>query len=74
MEKMFAREDFVDSLVQMLFPTQNSIRVKNPIAELVSRSKEPHLRSLSDIKSLSVRRRRRRKLNYFEYKPYNIAS
>ena len=70
---VFAKEEFIDSLVQLLFPAQNTITVKNPISELMIKSKEAHKSKLMDIKKLASAKHGRRKVAYIEYKPYKIS-
>ena len=70
---VFAKEEFVDSLVQLLFPPQASIKVKNPITQMVAKSKEGQKKKLFDLKNLALSKRGRKKVNYLEYRPYKIA-
>ena len=70
LEMVFGKEEFIDLLVQLMFPVQGSIKVKNPITELVTKTKEP--KSSVDLKRLTVKKGRK-KIKYVEYKPYGIT-
>jgi len=72
LEMVFSKEEFIDSVVQMLFPVDGGIKMKNPIKELVEKSKERQ-KSLGhiDLKRLKLKRGKR-KVNYIEYKPFGV--